>query len=807
MADPLDELREAARAALPRLEGEVAVPGLRAPVEVLRDRWGIPYLSAASLEDLWFAQGYVQASERLFQIELALRASGGRLCGWFSDLTLPADRFARTVGFHRIGALEAERWNEASRTMMDRFVQGARAWVAGMPAPPLEYAMLAVAPELPEDLEEWAAAFAYLAWGLSGNWDHELLRLRLSEALGTEAAAALLPPLPADPPGLAAGSLAGRLLEGLPRSSGTGSNNWVVAGSRTASGRPLLANDPHLLAQQPAPWFELHLRAPGYEARGVAFPFAPGIVVGATSHHAWGVTNVSGDIQDLYVERLNDDGTAAEFDGGWEPLTVRSESIEVRGGPPVTFDVRETRHGPILETATVGVTGTEYERLDGTFALRWAAVDGLLEPSALVDLVRATSFEGFREALRGLSCPGQNVVYADVDGTIGFQCSGRFPLRRAGDGSAPVAGWTSEHEWDGYLPYEELPWSKDPGSGFIVTANNRIHDEDYPHLIGLDFHPPFRARRIAELLEGNGTVTVDDVGSMQVDTRSLPARRLLPWLLETEARSDRARRALGALEGWPCDLRADSAAAAVYEVWIGRIAALAFGGEGDRRALFDAYFAWREAFVCTALPAMLEERRTPPAGRSWPEILAAALEDAVDFLAERLGADERDWRWGALHRVRFAHPLARMPGLGPLFVAAEHELGGDEQTVLQAGIDARLGFDAVVIPSWRVVVDLSDPDATRAVLTTGQSGNPASPHWNDQSALWAAGALRPCPVHTRRRGGRVRALDDARPRVTSSARCRSPDSDRRRPRAATWRLRPRRNRSRAPGGTATSSSG
>ncbi len=746
MADPLDELREAARAALPRLEGEVAVPGLRTRVEVLRDRWGIPYVSAGSLEDLWFAQGWVQASERLFQIELALRAAGGRLCGWFSDLTLPADRFARTVGFHRIGALEAERWSDASRTMMDRFVRGARAWVEAMPAPPLEYAMLAVAPELPEDLGEWAAAFAYLAWGLSGNWDHELLRLRLSEALGTEEAAALLPPLPTDPPGLAAGSLAGRLLDGLPRSSGTGSNNWVVAGSRTASGRPLLANDPHLLAQQPAPWFELHLRAPGYEARGVAFPFAPGIVVGTTPHHAWGVTNVSGDIQDLYVERLNDEGTAAEFDGAWEPVTVRPESIEVRGGPPVTFDVRETRHGPILETATVGVTGTEYERLDGTFALRWAAVDGLLEPSALVDLVRASSFDGFRQALRGLACPGQNVVYADVDGTIGYQCAGRFPLRRAGDGSAPVAGWTSEHEWNGYLPFEALPWSKDPSSGFIVTANNRIHDDDYPHLIGVDFHPSFRAQRIAELLGADDTLTPQDVGSIQVDTRSLPARRLLPWLLETEARSDLAGRAIRALDGWSGDLAADSSAAAVYEVWIGRIAARAFGAEDDRHALFDTYFAWREPFVCTALPGMLEDGRPPPAGGSWPEIFAAALEEAASLLVGRLGPDEGDWRWGALHRVRFAHPLARMPGLGPLFVAADHELGGDEQTVLQAGIDARLGFDAVVIPSWRVVVDLSDLDASRAVLTTGQSGNPVSPHWNDQAALWAAGELRPCPV-------------------------------------------------------------
>ena len=519
-----------------------------------------------------------------------------------------------------------------------------------------------------------------------------------------------------------------------------------MSGSRTASGRPLLANDPHLLVQQPAAWFELHLRAPGFEARGVALPFVPGILIGTTPHHAWGVTNVSGDVQDLYVERLNDEGTAAEFDGGWEPMTVHAETIEVRGGPAVTFDVRETRHGPILETAPVGVSGNEYARVDGTFALRWTAADGLLEPVVLADLVRAASFEEFREALRGLWCPGQNVVYADVEGTIGYQCTGRFPLRRAGDGSAPVAGWTSDHEWDGYLPYEELPWCKDPGSGFVVTANHRIHDDDYPHLIGVDFHTGFRARRIADRLEPNHAHTAADSAAIQVDTVSLPAQRLLPHLLATEARSDAARRALGLLEGWSGDLEAGSAAAAVYEVWVGRVAVVAFGDAGGDRTLIDEYVAWREAFVCTALPAMLDEGTPPPGGGSWDEVLAVALDEAAELLVERFGDDERAWRWGALHRVRFAHPLARLPGIGALFVAADHELGGDEQTVLQGGFDARLGFDAVVVPSWRLVVDLADPDGSLAVLTTGQSGNPASPHWNDQSELWASGGLRACPL-------------------------------------------------------------
>jgi penicillin G amidase len=751
VADPLEELRSTAREALPPYEGELAVPGLERPVEVLRDRWGIPYLSAASPEDLWFAQGFVQASERLFQIELALRAANGRLAGWFGEVSIPADRFARTVGFHRIGAREIGRWSEASLTMMRRFVDGARAWMAALPAPPLEHRLLAIEPDLPEGLEPWAAVFAYIAWGLSGNWDRELLRLRLSERPGADAGA-LLPPArsgsaeltAATTAGLDLRGLTGQLLDRLPRPSAQGSNNWVVAGSRTASGMPLLANDPHLLVQQPAAWFETHLRAPGYEARGVAFPFAPGILIGTTGHHAWGLTTVSGDVQDLYVERLDEGGTAAEVEGGWEPLAVHAETIEVRRADAVVFEVRESRHGPILDTATVGVAGSEFEPVEGTFALRWTAVDGLVEPATFVEMARAESFEEFRVAARGIHCPGQNVVYADNEGTIGYQCTGRHPIRRAGDGSAPVPGWTSEHEWDGWVPFDELPWSADPEGGVIATANHRVHDDAYPHLLGLDFHPPFRAERIAEVLRETPGISVERAAELQVDTVSIPARRLLPALLRADAPSGAGRWALALLGDWDGDLAAGSVAAAVYETWLGEIAARVLGRDDDPDT-FAHYFAWREPFVCAALPAMLERDDPPPAGGTWAELLGNALESALAGLEAQLGPERKGWRWGALHHARFAHPMARLPGVGAMFVAADHELGGDEQTVLQAGVDARLGFDAVVVPSWRFVTDLGDPDASVAVLTTGQSGNPASPHWNDQAELWASGGVRPAP--------------------------------------------------------------
>jgi penicillin amidase len=311
-----------------------------------------------------------------------------------------------------------------------------------------------------------------------------------------------------------------------------------------------------------------------------------------------------------------------------------------------------------------------------------------------------------------------------------------------------VPGWTSEHEWERWIAFEDLPWAKSPSRGYLVTANNRTHDEAYPHLIGRDFHTPYRARRVVELIEGaTEPLSAGDLARFQADTVSIPARALLPRLTALEPRSDDERWALELLRGWDGDQAAGSAAAAVYNAWLARIAWSLLGGAKDRAA-FDRYHSWREAFACIALPELLRHPVPDWAsdGAGWDELLGDALAGAIERLDERLGKDRGAWRWGALHRVRFAHPLARMPGLAPVLVAAEHELGGDEQTVLQGGFDARDGFEAAVVPSWRFVADLDDVDRSMAVLPTGQSGNPASPHWNDQAELWIGGRLRPAPV-------------------------------------------------------------
>ncbi len=760
MADWLEGLRAAAEAAVPPWEGELELPGLSEPVEVLRDDHGIPHLHAASLEDLVRAQGFVVASERLFQLEFLLRVANGRLAGMLGELALPADRFARTVGWNRAGAVIAAGWDADSRRILAAYREGALAWLRAMPAPPVEYAVLGLAPSLPVDDASWAAASAWMSWNLSGNWDEELIRAEISERLGEEAVRDLFPDLPPDVRFPIAGRRPSRLdllEQAPPRPPGRGSNEWVVGPSRSATGAPLLANDPHLAVLVPSFWFACHLRAPGYEAAGVALPFAPGIVIGRTPHHAWGLTNVGGDTQDLYLERLDPDGAAARFRDAWEPVTLHREVIEVRGREdPVVLEVRETRHGPILDAYVVGIA--EPEVVEGgvreTYALRWVGATCAIAPITLVRMARATDFASFRDALRTWHAPGQNVVYADAEGRIGYQCTGRYPIRRGWDGSMPVPGWDGEHEWEGWIPFEELPWDADPPEGFLATANNRICDETYPHRIGVDWTPPSRIRRIAELLEAQPRHSVETFATMQTDVVCIPARELARTLASIRPADDRQRAALELLADWDGSLERDSAAACLYAAWCHHVAERTL-----RPALGDALFThaygratssgrWR-ALVLPHLLAHPSARWFGGDGEdARDEVLRLALDDALAELQERLGPPAA-WRWGELHRAVFAAPLAAIPGLGETFTAGVVPLGGDDDTVLQGAYEPERRYTAVVVPSCRLVHDLASPDGSSLVHPPGQSGHPASPAFADLLPAWATGERVPLPLSER----------------------------------------------------------
>ena len=772
MSELTDILRARAAAALPEVEGEVRLAGLREPVEVLWDRWGVPHIYARNTHDLYFAQGYVTASERLFQMEFMYRLGTGRLAGLFGELALPLDRFIRAMGWNRAGRRHIQQWDDLSLEIAEATSEGIHAWIDRMPAKPVEYEILQLDPDLPagnEGIEAAGAAAVFMAWSLSTNWDAELLRAEIADALGWEAMATLFPDVPANPavmqPGKDGGPQGRRfgldLLAEAPRfPSGQGSNNWVVAGRRSATGMPLLANDPHIFAQVPSIWFEVHLNAPGIDVRGVALPFAAGVTLGHNDRIAWGATNVGGDTQDLYRERLNDEGTAALYEGMWEPLTVHREEIAVRGRPePEILEVRETRHGPILGSYLIGLG--DIEVIEGgvteTYSLRWVGAEEGVSLGTLHRLNTASTFEEFRAALSQWSCPGQNFVYADVDGNIGYQCTGWHPIRRRGDGTVPVPGWTGENEWEGYVPFEEMPWSYNPDEGFICTANARPHDDSYPYLLGRDFIAPFRARRIAQLITERETHDAASFARMQMDWRSLPAMEIVPNLLELEPEGDRQKQALAMLREWDFELSPDSAPAALYQVWCIRLSeAMLRPRLGE--ALYQHFYSkrqWTNEFQVMVLPKLLELPTATWFGRNGKEardeVLRRTLDEALDELASRMGEDMSAWSWGAIHRVRFVGQIGeRVPDLAELFTGGEAPHGGDEQTINQGIFEPGAGtYDTVVVASWREIIDLFDLDASLGTHTVGQSGNPASPHYNDLFPLWSTGRHHPLPF-TRR---------------------------------------------------------
>jgi penicillin G amidase len=761
MSEWVEGLEEGARRALPPVEGDVEIPGLHGEVEVIRDRWGVPHIYAGDLHDLYLAQGYVMASERLFQLEFLIRLGMGTLSELFSELTAPVDRFIRTVGWNRIARRSVESYDERSREMAASFGAGIRAWRETMPEKPVEYQVLDSDPIVLDEAEATiggAAGAAFMAWGLSRNWDNELLRAEIAERLGPEAMSTLFPDVDTETALIEAAKQGASnrlalLREASLPPSGQGSNNWVVDGSRTETGKPLLANDPHLALSVPSIWYECHLVAPGIDVAGVALPFSPGIVIGHNDRIAWGFTNTEGDVQDLFLERLSEDG--AEYRGAWEPLIVHREEIRVRGrSDPEVLEVRETRHGPLMDSYMVGVADPVVVEggITRTYALRWVGAEATIEPSTIFELNTARTWDEFRDAVRGWKCPGQNMVYADVEGNIGYQFTGLYPIRRKGDGTIPVPGWTDEYEWAGWVPFDDLPRALNPESGFLCTANNKVQDEGYAFNLGGDFLPPFRARRIAQMITERERHTPDTFAAMQTDTLSLPAAEILPHLVSVEPADERQKEAVALLAEWDHRLDAGSAAAAVYEVWCKHIALHVLGPLFDDERLLTHFFGrrqWTNAFQYRVLPNLLAY----PTALWWggngkaarDRVLREALEVALIELTNLLGEDLQSWRWGALHKARFAGRLAIIPDLAEMFTAGEVELGGDEQTVLQGSFEPGWSYDVVVTPSWRQILDPSNWDASIGTHTVGQSGHPASPHYNDLVGLWSRGRHHPLP--------------------------------------------------------------
>ena len=759
------------RRSYPQAEGTVAVAGLSGPVEVVRDKWGVPHIFAGDERDLFFAQGYIHAQDRLWQMHFSRIVGSGRLSSLFGAGPLPADRYLRTIGLRRAAERDLAILSPQTRAALQAYSDGVNAFLrANAGRLPIEFTALGKPePWTPLDSLTWSRT---MSLNLSLNSPLELTRLQLGGKLGQEAVDHLVPPYPKEGPFIVPGpgvpgppamppmvgraafrsGFAARLAEFVPALGRPdriwGSNSWVVHGSRTATGKPLLANDTHLGLAMPSVWYENGLHGGRYDTVGYSLAGLPFVVIGQNRRIAWGVTNLNADVQDVYLERLDDpkNPTKALFQGRWEPLRVEREEIPVRGGEPVALEVRSTRHGPLMHGALPQWQGAP------PLSLAWASREGSRLLDAMAALSLARDWPEFHRALSMWDTPSLNFVYADVDGNIAYQSTARVPLRAPGhDGRTPVPGWTGRFEWRGIIPYEEMPNALNPAAGYIVTANHKVVPDDYRHVLTNDWPPPDRARRIHELLAADDRVTMDDMRRFQADTLVRWAGRMRPALLAAKPATDAEREAVALVRSWDLRYEADAAGPTIFQAWLRFALPNTFKDEmGEETMNAAAPLVFGQTDMLADLMSRprdpwFDDRGTKDRVETRDDISTRSLGEAVKWLSETLGDDPAEWRWGRMHTISFAHQPLGMGGAPPLswiFNSDSYPVGGDGSAVNAIGgnpDDFRAGFG----PSQRYIADLSDLGRSIAVNSTGQVALPFHPHRDDQVRLWVAGEYHP----------------------------------------------------------------
>lgn len=841
------------RASYPQTSGTIRLTGLDSNVEVKRDSYGIPQIYADSDADLFRAQGFVQAQDRFWEMDVRRHMTAGRLSEMFGSGQVETDSFLRTLGWRKVAQEEYDTvLSDETKKNLQAYADGVNAYLKDRDGADIsvEYAALGFTNDYkptawtPVDSVAWLKA---MAWDLRGNMQDEIDRSLMTSRLDAQQIKDLYPPYPYEkhkpivsegaissvtgefdadaPPSDGTGSSTAQgATEGLtsqlgalsdtldeipallgPNGTGIGSNSWVVAGKYTTTGKPLLANDPHLAPQLPSLWYQmgLHCRAVSatckYDTAGYTFSGMPGVIIGHNQDIAWGFTNLGADVTDLFLEKVSGDGYL--YDGKVKPFTVREETIKVAGGSSRHITVRETNNGPLVsdrsgELEKVGqkapVSNAAPDRADGYgVALKWTALEPGHSMDAVFELNRAKDFTTFRAAAEHFEVPSQNLVYADTKGHIGYQAPGKIPVRKSGDGTMPSPGWSSSYGWKkDPIPFDELPYEYDPERGYIVTANQAVIDEDtYPHMLTQDWGYGSRSQRINDLIEsklkGGGKISTDDMQKMQMDNTSEIAALLVPELMKINISDPDIREAQKLLEGWDYTQEADSAAAAYFNgVWR-NILKLAFGDklpkemrvegeclnvppaktsgpvdEQDRlvrecgqrdadSAQPDGGDRWYQV-VANLMDKPESDWWKAPANRkdratdNREELFARAMKDARWELTAKLGKDITTWSWGRLHQLTLKNQTLGTEGPGLLQRVLNRgpwNLGGGEAAVNATGWNAAGGYEVVWVPSMRMVVNVGDWDKSRWINLTGASGHAFSAHYTDQTDKWVNGEL------------------------------------------------------------------
>ena len=766
------------RQVLPQTDGVVTVktqPGLMGPdIKIDRDAHGIPTITAATANDAMYGLGFVHAQDRLWQLETHRRIGSGRLAEAFGEPGLETDKFLRALGVKRAATAQ---WAAASpevRAALLAYTAGINAYIqSAMKMRPPEFLVLGIQPEpwTPEDSMAWAIM---MAWDLGGNWGTELLRMRLSLAMPVNRIDELIPPFPgnsgepADKPLISTdysalfkrlnvdGKLGQQALNFAPESGveGIGSNNWVVHGTHTTTGMPLLANDPHLKLSAPALWYFARMEAPGFKVAGATMPGLPFVVLGQNDNVAWGFTNTGPDVQDLYLERIKPDAPDAyQTPDGWAKFTVVNEVIKVKGKPDVTMQARSTRHGPVISDAP------SYDGLLGppskptyTLAMRWTALDP--DPSTLdagLAFARASSVPEFIRASASYLAPMQNMVVADKAGHIAMVSAGRVPVRKPENdlkGQVPSPGWDAKYDWDGFVAADQTPREINPERGWIATANQRIHPLSYPHYLTNEWAVPYRQQRIEQMLNAKPKHSMDDMRSMQSDVVSLATKRLLSFAVAAKSSHPLAAAATTQLNAFDGTMAADKAAPLIFYAWVRHLTQGIFadelgpvmwgrtvGGRSYRDAL-EGVLERNDAWWC-------DDKTTPDVKETCNQQIDKALTAALDELQAEHGTDVAQWRWDAAHISRSEHrPFSKVRPLARLF-ELRTPVGGDTYTVNVGRVGLKPDADTGELyldehgPSLRAVYDLGQPANSRFMHSTGQSGIFLSPLYRSFVQPWA----------------------------------------------------------------------
>jgi penicillin amidase len=744
---------------LPDAREELAIAGLSAPVLISLDNDGVPRISAETERDAAVALGYVHARDRLFQMDMMRRGASGRLAEIAGEAALRLDRFSRTLGLAQRARADLDIIAPETRDLLQAYADGVNAWIAirGRLAAPEFLVLGEPEPWKPEDSLLWGKVMGL--W-LSGNWRRDVDRARLRQLVPLERLPILFPE--DDSPGrpdlaaaLGAARL-GRLLAQVPVFGEdaplpeSASNAWVVTNTRSTSGAPLLANDPHLGFQAPILWYLARIELPDGRFRaGATAPGVPAMVIGRNERIAWGFTTTHSDTQDVFVERVVGPNQY-ETPGGPRPFALRNEAITVRGrAEPEILQVRETRHGPVISDLDADA-GLPRDTVLAVAMANLAPADTAAD--ALIALNRATSVEQARAAAARLTSPPQNLMVADADGRIAQYLVGRTPVRRSGDGSLPAPGWDGAADWTGFVPFDAMPHLEDPASGMLAAANSRPAPPEHPVYLGRDWPGDWRLRRIAELLDARPRHDAAGFAAMQNDVLSIFARETLPALLAVTP-SAVAMRAHALLADWDGTISAGAPQPLIFHTWLQAFRRLALEAGGAAAA--------SEAAGPEFLHALL---RPGESARAWcgedrcAALLARSLDEAVRGLSDRFGSDPAAWRWDTVHVARFEHQLLRhVPVLGAL-TRLEVPTGGDDQTISRGGFRGvgDMPFAHVHGAGLRAVFDLSDPEGVLVMIATGQSGPPLSDQWDGLLQRWRDGDVLRLGRLPEREAGQIR---------------------------------------------------